>query len=966
MKLKRSLALLLAAALLLGNGPFRVRAEEPASAAGETGVIRTGEPERKINGNTSSSVLEKTSSPEPVETDPADPSEEPSNPDPSEESTETEPTDSSEESARPESAEPLEVPSRTEPTVSFKEPSPARPGETAPEEPAQTEQVESSQPEETVSAEAPETEPAEILQPEETEASREELEAEILLDPEEPAPDIREIPVSQDLPDSGELFAAYSQKAFCPADISTFGTFWRDQLPPQSQQIYDFLKEDLRQVADGVQTYTCFTYGIKIMARELGLSQMWYVDNQNYLRPVPELEQFISENYVLPDLLDAVLTDLPYELYWFDKTNTPQNPGGCWGGVNPTADRDPGTGHYGGWNPQDPASEYVVIVVSLNFSVSRDYMDPAKPLEGPNHKTDRPVYTLASKTGAARKAAENAGAEVERVASLGLSDVEKLRAYSDYICRETSYDFNAMGGNVSYGDPWQMIYVFDGLPETQVVCEGYSKAFQYLCDLTTFDDPSILCHQQSGINMGYSGGGAHMWNVVSFGNINLLVDVTNSDSGMAGQNGGLFLTCADPAAGGYQVQLSGNLLKYTAFDTDPRGLLPVADRSKMLHSAALMLPDPVTGETPVTRLNGKGWVCEINWQPAPVNGVFAPGVAYTAGITLIPSEAPFGEDLTVTVGERSMQAGYGPGLRRTCQAEYPRTKEASRIISNSISLGDRISLRFQVKPGTDLDENRDYVSFRQEGREEVKIYFKDAEKRPDGNYQVVYPVSAKEMTDPVLVQVWENGVGGKVYDRSVKKYADQLLQYYAGRQDGANVKEMLRSMLNYGAEAQKFFHYHEERLANEGLTDTAIRADQSVFAAYRPAVPGGVTGLTYYAGSLDLKSATQIHHYFKLAAGSKMEDYTFHLLDDRGGSELLTPRKTGDSCCVDITQVNAAYLSGSFTLRITCIKDGTRTDFSYSPYSYGWSMVRNPGVRNLLLSMADYHEAAKAMVAPEK
>ena len=81
-----------------------------------------------------------------------------------------------------------------------------------------------------------------------------------------------------------------------------------------------------------------------------------------------------------------------------------------------------------------------------------------------------------------------------------------------------------------YGDPWQLIYVFDDDENTNVVCEGYSKAFQYLCDLSTFQSDKIRCYTVSGTMSGGTGAGNHMWNIVTMDDgKNYLVDVTNCD-----------------------------------------------------------------------------------------------------------------------------------------------------------------------------------------------------------------------------------------------------------------------------------------------------------------------------------------------------------------------------------------------------------------------------------------------------
>lgn len=76
-----------------------------------------------------------------------------------------------------------------------------------------------------------------------------------------------------------------------------------------------------------------------------------------------------------------------------------------------------------------------------------------------------------------------------------------------------------------------VIYVFDGNPDTNVVCEGYSKAFQYLCDLSSFRSDQINCYTVTGT----MNGGGHMWNIVRMEDgKNYLADVTNCDGTKGG------------------------------------------------------------------------------------------------------------------------------------------------------------------------------------------------------------------------------------------------------------------------------------------------------------------------------------------------------------------------------------------------------------------------------------------------
>lgn len=226
-------------------------------------------------------------------------------------------------------------------------------------------------------------------------------------------------------------------------------------------------------------------------------------------------------------IVDCLIADCPYELYWFDKT----------GKFRYTYDIH-------------TVTTMGVKTVSLSdlafeFAVSGDYAG------GQMYTTD------AGKIRKASAAVENARKIVEENA--GKSDYEKLKAYRDAICELTDYNDEAADEDYEggYGDPWQMIYVFDGKPETKVVCEGYAKAFQYLCDASTFQR-DVTCHSVTGTMSGGTGAGRHMWNLVTLEGKNYLADITNSDAGSAGENGELFLAGAAGSVEEGYVFRSGN------------------------------------------------------------------------------------------------------------------------------------------------------------------------------------------------------------------------------------------------------------------------------------------------------------------------------------------------------------------------------------------------------------------------
>ena len=194
---------------------------------------------------------------------------------------------------------------------------------------------------------------------------------------------------------------------------------------------------------------------------------------------------------------------------------------------------------------------------------------------------------------AIRAATDNARAIVRSYA--GASDYDKLEGYRDRICALTDYNHAAVADSQTpYGNPWQLIWVFDGDASTKVVCEGYSKAFQYLCDLSDFQSWLLTAYSVTGT----MNGGSHMWNIVTMENgKNYLVDVTNYDSGFTD----LFLAgyASGSPSDGYGVRARSSTIRYV-YDTDMFDIFSTAELtlSGRSYREDLADPDPTPTPTP--------------------------------------------------------------------------------------------------------------------------------------------------------------------------------------------------------------------------------------------------------------------------------------------------------------------------------------------------------------------------------
>ena len=256
---------------------------------------------------------------------------------------------------------------------------------------------------------------------------------------------------------SSSMAATYSAKA---------------NLNTEEQTVYNTLKAEIEKIASGQRKDTNIkTTGV--LGSQASADKVWH----------------------------ALLSDLPYELYWHDKVI----------GINYAyilaADNTP------------------FKDVTFSFAVAQEF-------RGKDVTTTNIPNVPAAVQTARSVVAANASK----------ADHDKLQAYRQYICDQVSYNYAAARGEYAnvYGNPWQLLWVFDGDSTTNVVCEGYAKSFKYLCDLT--EESNGWTGDVETISVtGTMGTENHMWNIVRIGGGNYLVDVTNCDTGMKGYPQKLFL-----------------------------------------------------------------------------------------------------------------------------------------------------------------------------------------------------------------------------------------------------------------------------------------------------------------------------------------------------------------------------------------------------------------------------------------
>lgn len=359
------------------------------------------------------------------------------------------------------------------------------------------------------------------------------------------------LPASND-----ELFELhFEREIYGMGEISTFGTSSRDSLTPRQQKLYDYFKINVQRVANGSTANAYFSITGAQTLYDMGYPAIASYRTQTEKDAVREYfrQQLFDDFHIV---CDAIRFDCPYDLYWHA------------GSMRIS---------YSGYHSNNT---YYVDTVTLTFDVDVKYRSAS-------YTQDRPTVNTYL-TNAASMVTHTARNIVSKYA--WNTDYDKLKGYKNEICNMVSYDYDAANDTTGTydGGAWDLIYVFDNDPYTNVVCEGYAKAFQYLCDLTVFNSDKIECRTVNGYTSG-----RHRWNIVTMEDgWNYLVDVTNSDTGMSGQYGDLFLTAKatyDAYNKRYTFYYRNHSLSYTYNDD-----LPYAPEDLLLAETAAVY-NPVYG-----------------------------------------------------------------------------------------------------------------------------------------------------------------------------------------------------------------------------------------------------------------------------------------------------------------------------------------------------------------------------------
>ena len=285
--------------------------------------------------------------------------------------------------------------------------------------------------------------------------------------------------------------------------------------------------------------------------------------------------------------------------------------------------------------------------------------------------------------------------------------------------------------------------------------------------------------------------------------------------------------------------------------------------------------------------------------------------------------------------------------------------EAAQWVGTSLNLSEELTLRFYVDiPSAYVSDG--VMTITVDGVEFASYQVREMTSGENG-YAFPVALGSGQMTSPVVLTLTSGGEtvdiktskgeNVEAIEYSIREYAlDALNGEYS-----AEMKTLVRWMLNYGAAAQEYFGVNTDKLANDGY----MQASTGNLPEEAPAVDitGKVAGIEYYGASMVFRNKVALRFYFKVTGD--INDYTIEV-----NGQLRTAEKKGEYYYVEMPDLNPQSMDEDL---VTTVSKGTETiTLTYSPMDYITRMYRKSSssseLKTMLAYASDYFNSAEEYV----
>lgn len=280
----------------------------------------------------------------------------------------------------------------------------------------------------------------------------------------------------------------------------------------------------------------------------------------------------------------------------------------------------------------------------------------------------------------------------------------------------------------------------------------------------------------------------------------------------------------------------------------------------------------------------------------------------------------------------------------------------SRLVGMTLSLDGKINFNFYVNSDNMLSEEA-YVTFvlPKDGTQTVRKT--DAVVTSNG-LKFTCQVPAKEMADTIVATLYDGGEAMDTQSVSIRDYAEVIIENTSNLEEYTAATPLVKSMLHYGAYAQKLFNYNVEDLANKNYTadDTVQSVSQTELSGFSKERQGK-DGLGVLAGAtLVLESETTLRMFFQFEAEADLTDLKFTVDGIEQSYEI-----SGIYYVVDIENIAACDLDKDFTVIVSAGSNSFEAACSAMTFCYN-ALINSSNVdlQNVAKALYLYNVNAKA------
>ncbi len=283
----------------------------------------------------------------------------------------------------------------------------------------------------------------------------------------------------------------------------------------------------------------------------------------------------------------------------------------------------------------------------------------------------------------------------------------------------------------------------------------------------------------------------------------------------------------------------------------------------------------------------------------------------------------------------------------------------------NITLTDSIAVNYMVDKNAVADYSDLYIKFEFLGKE----YIVNGYTEQDGYLVFAFDkVAPHRMTDTICATICGTKDGAvcelQACDYSIQRYCHNILE--STTEQDASLRTLLVDMLNYGAQAQIYTDYNTDKLVNADLTDAQkawgtsgevkTESDQNLKYATvdNPTVKWMGAGL-YLDEEATLRFTIKAESIDNLVVKAECGANTITV----DSSEFVKRSDKEDCYYVYIRGINVTQMREVVYLTVYSDETAVSNTITYSVESYADTMKNDNTLKNLLVGMMKYGDAAR-------